>query len=111
MKFKDFYTAWEFIRNHKISRFEDESWSNFPNCLEIEVVKVNPVTKCIDDDTSKNTETAVWLEFCNDLQDESVYKLGWQNAHWTELDCGAETFEKAIIKMAGLVYKIYGEGK
>jgi hypothetical protein len=106
-EFTDFYTAWEFIRNHKISRFQEELWSNFPNCLEIEVVKVNPKTKEIDDDESLNTETNVWLEFCNDIREPKSFV----SCHWTELDCGAETFEKAIIKMANLVYTNYGGGK
>lgn len=109
MKFKDFYTAWEFIRNHKISKYENDPWSNFPHCLDIDAVKVNPKTKSIDDDESLNTETNVWLEFCNKtLESSGKYFV---STHWTELDCGAETFEKAIIKMAILVYKHYGDGK
>ena len=109
MKFTDFYTAWEFIRNHKISKEQDNEWTNFPYCLDIEVVKVNPKTKRIEDDETLNTETAVWLEFVNDTFDKWNPHLGWVSTHWTELDCGAETFEKAIIKMADLVYKHYGE--
>lgn len=107
-KFNDFYEAWCFLETHRyytddhihrINRFEES--------LYIEVVKVNPKTERIEDDETLNTDVRVWLESgCPELIDD-VYEL----THDIELDCGAPTFEEAIIELANLVYKNYGESK
>ena len=73
----------------------------FEECLDIDVVKVNPLNKTIEDDKSLNTETNVWLE-CGQY---SKYTR-W---HDMELDCGGVTFEEAIIELANLVQKNYGD--
>lgn len=93
--FNDFYKAFNYLHKHPL--FQER----FHECLDIEVVKVNPKTKSIDDDSSKNTETAVWLE-CGQYSKYSAY-------HDINLDCGGRTFEEAIIKLANLVQKHYGD--
>lgn len=90
--FHDFYDAWNFLEEHSL--FED----NFNGCLYIEAVKVDPETKSIEEDPSRNTETNVWLE------------AGAPGCHSIELDCGGRTFEDAIIQLANLVYRYYGKG-
>lgn len=93
----DFYTAWKFLNEHKM--FNEQ----FTEGLWIEVVKVNPDTNEIDDDSSKNVKTRVWLEHGN-------YDEEWGAiTHDPRLDCGGDTFEKAIIKLAKLVQKYYAE--
>lgn len=96
----DFYTAWKFLETHKIfnGRFYQELW--------VEVVKVNPETNAIDDDTTKNTQTQIWLE-------HGPFDKDWGGCtHDIDLDCGGDTFEEAIIKLASLVKKYYAdEGK
>ncbi len=99
---KDFYKAWDYLNNHVIFR-DSNGFNRFQECIDIEVVKVNPETKEIDDDKSKNTQTRVWLE-CGPYKKECM-------THDIELDCGAKTFEKAIIKLAKLVKKEYGNKK
>lgn len=94
-----FYKAWHYLENHVI--FKDERGvSRFQECLDIEVVKVNPVTKAIDDDEALNTKTNIWLE-------TGPYKTN-EKTHSLELDCGAKTFEKAIVKLAKKVKENYG---
>ena len=91
----EFFEAWEFLLEHKMfNRF-------FRDILYIMVVKVNPETNEVDDDNSKNTKTEVWLE-CGPWSAE-------YNTHDWDLDCGGDTFEEAIIKLAGLVKKWYND--
>ena len=92
-----FYEAWNYLENHKI--FNTGLASRFVNCLNIEVVKVNPKTQEIDDDETKNTQIAVWLE-CGPYDKNCMQ-------HDIDLDCGADTFENAIVKLARLVKEKY----
>ena len=99
-KMKDFYKAWHYLANHK--HFEDKrSPLTFEECLDIDVVKVNPSTKSVDDNEKLNTETNVWLECGKMVFDKNVG--GMIMSHDIRMDCGAETFEKAIIKLANIV--------
>lgn len=120
--FEYFYDAWWFLHNHEM--FVDKSldsgqengkylWtSRFQDCLDIDVQKVNPNTGRIDDKKSLNTETEVWLEcgpwYYHDEKDY-VEKPYWAPSHDWNLDCGGTTFENAIIRLANLVYKHYGD--
>lgn len=95
----DFYTAWNFLQEHKIfnDRFSYDLW--------FEIVKVDPKTNAIDyQDTTKNTKVQVWLE-------HGPYDAEWGACtHDIDLDCGGDTFEEAIIKLAKLVEGKYGDG-
>lgn len=93
--FKDFFEAFHYLKNHSMFHY------CFESCLDIEVVKVNPKTKEVDDNPELNTETNVWLE-CGEY---SKY-IG---IHDTDLDCGGSTFEEAICKLAELVHEKYGD--
>ena len=123
-KFTDFYEAWWYLVEHGafISKplYEDTKHidggavesSDFQYLLNIDVQKVNPATHKIDDDESKNTKTEVWLEFgpWYEETDENIQKtLGskWVHFHDVRLDCGADTFEEAIIELANLVEEYY----
>ncbi len=98
----EFYEAWQYLNEHVI--FKDEhGFSRFQECIDIEVVKVNPETKAIDDNEALNTKTRVWIE-CGPYKENT-------HTHDIELDCGAKSFEKAIIKLAKLVKKVYGNKK
>jgi hypothetical protein len=115
-KFKYFYDAWWFLYNHEI--FIDKSldtgqkdghylWSSrFSDCLDIDVQKVNPKKQAVDEDKTLNTETEIWLECGPWWYDEDFG--GWNASHDWRLDCGGITFEIAIIKLANLVFKHYG---
>lgn len=104
-KIKDFHEAWRFLNEHKA--FSYMGIQDFRRCLSIEVVKVNPKTKSIDDNQTLNSETNVWLE-CGDYEYDDIAK-DLMPTHDIRLDCGAKTFEQAIIKLANLVRKCYGE--
>ena len=92
----EFYNAWTFLVNHKMfnGRFEKDLW--------FDVVKVNPDTKEIDYlDEAKNTKVEIWLE-------HGHYDVDWGACvHNIDLDCGGDTFEEAIIKLAELVKRHY----
>ena len=97
-KIKDFYEAYWFCKNHVM----------FNHCvvynnMDIEVVKVSPKSNKICDDESKNTKTQVWLEWGPISCGEGILS----GRHDTDLDCGGDTFEEAIIKLSNLIKKKY----
>lgn len=96
MKYNNFYDAFNFLNEHPAFKGKFQV-----GCLDIAVVKVNPETKAIDDNEDLNTEINVWLE-CGAVEN------GYYT-HDINLDCGADTFENAIIKLAQLVLKEYGD--
>jgi hypothetical protein len=130
----DFFTAWHFLCKHPHFRFQGPGWDDIENihkkgftlALDIDVVKVDPKTRRIEDDTSKNTQTNIWLECgswgdprSDDFKDQwefqkpdeelqKIYPHGIASHDW-ELDCGGATFEEAIIKLANLVLEKYGK--
>ena len=75
----------------------------FQSCLDVDVVKVNPKTNCIDDNDSLNTKIQIWLE-CGPYFENQI-------THDIDLDCGGNTFEDAIIKLAKLVKKYYTDDR
>lgn len=109
-RFTDFYEAFHFLRTHKmvenigVDGFKN---SHFNECLCVDVVKVNPETNAIEINDNLNTKTQVWLEFgpihYNNIFDEIMPE------HDTDLDCGADTYEDAIIKLANLVDLYYDD--
>lgn len=108
VEIKDFKEAWDFLNGHTIfsKQSSDKYYGNFytnkfDECLTIEVVKINPKTKEIDDNENLNTKTEVWLECGPYNENEAMHDIN--------LDCGADTFEQAIINLANLVLKQYGE--
>lgn len=91
----------------------------FNECIEIEPVLVNPETGCVDDDESLNTELHVWLEGggWHDMS-QSEYMPeppnGWNDynkwvaCHDYSLDCSGKTMLEAMLALADLVEKQYG---
>lgn len=105
-KFADFYEAWWYLTNHP--QFEDYfGGSDFNNLLGIDVVKVNPLTEEVDDDPESNVATRVWLE--SNYMDKNLSEEIDVVTHDIDLDCGAPTFEEAIIKLANLHYNKYSQ--
>ena len=104
-KFTDFHAAWHFLEEHHI--FEDKKHKSvdFQGSLYTAVVRVNPVTNEVDDDETLNTKTQVWLE-CGEWVKEEDFE-GF--CHNTDLDCGGDTFEAAIIELANIVLEKFGE--
>ena len=100
----NFHTAWRYLENHIIfSNQQTNPYhdSMFQQCLDIEVVKVNPETGSIDDNKVLNTKVQIWLEV-------GPY-IGTYFAHDIDLDCGGDTFEEAIIELASLVKQKYSD--
>lgn len=97
-----FYEAWQYLANQPVFVREEDlnqepSSCSFMRNVDIQVVHVNPETNEIDDCQSKNTKVAVWLE------------CGTKDDHDIDLDCGGDSFEEAIIKLAELVKMKYGK--
>ncbi len=107
-----FYQAWWFLVDHP--KFKDKrGLFTFEQSLVIEVVKVNPKTKRIDDDEKLNTLVQTWLE-CGKYEKTTkqerelgMYADG-KHVHDIRLDTGGDTFEIAIIRLARLVKRYYG---
>ena len=97
----DFYAAFNWLRSHPIYK------DYFPMCMDIEVVKVDPDTNAIEDDKSRNIATRVWLE-CGPVNLDDPITI---YSHDLDLDCGGETFEKAVCELAKLTYNKYGDYK
>ena len=101
--FENFHTAWQWLYNHPMFKDKD-GFERFNQCLCIDVVKVNPLTDAVALDHSLNTKTSIWLE-CGSWDD--VLEEG---LHDYMLDCGGDTFEIAIIRLANNVSEKWNEG-
>jgi hypothetical protein len=100
--FTDFYEAWCYLVNHRIYKDKKYGFDHFQrHCLDINIVKVNPKNDTIEYDDILNTKTQVWLESGMYVDNDK------QGMHDIDLDCGADTFEDAIIELANLVYEKY----
>lgn len=123
--FTNFYQAWWFLYNHPI--FDDTpkrmtleestipgTFSRFEDCVDVDIVKVNPGTDCIEKDDNLNTKTRVWLE-CGPWvhKDREAGKYDSKEffpegpSHDWNLNCGGDTYEEAIVKLANLVSQNY----
>lgn len=104
----DFYEAYYYLYHHPIFFFNPPnskySFSRFKSCLDIDVVKVNPITLAIDDNKELNTKIQIWLETGPCLKNGEL-------SHDFDLDCGGDTFEEAVIKLANLVLQHYTSDK
>jgi len=107
----DFHEAWSWLNDHPLFTSEGIGGSGV-GCLYIEVVRVNPDNETIEDNEWLNTTTRVWLE--GGPWERNLYEGtdlppmdGW--SHDINLDCGAPTFEEALLKFVELVKKHYGE--
>ena len=115
-KFISAYDAFWFLHDH--SEFYNprmmadypkcpDMWSGFNKCFDWQYQKVNPTTNSISDKLHENTKVQIWIE-CG-----AYSKVGgsYYPSHDTKLDCGGDTFDEALINLANLVLKHYGEGK
>ena len=131
-----FYDAWWFLHEHGIFALKDCRFvgktinclskgrkryrmgaitsSMFFKCLDVYVAKVNPKNRRVEKDARLNTETEVWLEsgpwYIPPKKDPgyTAFPEGLPS-HDYRLDCGAPTYEEAIIKLAYLVRQYYGK--
>ena len=114
-KLDTFYDCWwylletAFYLDHNTKVFDDiPSESMFLKSLDIDVVKVDPKTNCVDFyRLEKNTKTRVWLESGEQWFDDKFGNVWRNNCHNINLDVGADTFEEAIIKLARKVQSKY----
>ena len=90
----------EEMRNKAYDAFWYLVEKEYYNGLSIEIVKVNPKTKRVDKDRSKNTLVQYWLETGLFDKEEGIFE------HDYELDDGGDTFEEAIIRLAENVKRL-----
>ncbi len=122
-----FYKAYNWLYHHpafyhiKLNPRSKKEYRfpGFMDTLTIDVYKLDPKTK--DYQSTPNARGITWVSLeagpYVDLRKEPIYKAGeWEpgmnyegQSHDWQLDCGAETFEKAIIKLARKVKKKYGD--
>lgn len=118
--FTDFYNAYHWLEDHPIFQEKIEvpgrkfpaKGSRFQEDLYMMVVKVDPTKERIMKNQKRNTATRVWLEHgpFQVIPAEEAGGVEWRGcSHDIKLDCGGTTFEEAIIKLANLVHKHYGD--
>ena len=109
----EFYEAWWWLQNHPKFYHPEFNTPGFFETLDISVQKVDPETRRIEDDKSRNTRVEIWLEAgpYHVIQGDEVdlYGDGVAHSHDYDLDCGGATYEEAILKMAKLVKKHHGD--
>lgn len=94
---EQFYQSWWWLQ-------ENHRWSI--RNLNIDVVMVDPKTKTVHPkNPSRDTLINYWLETGQMVNSE----LGDVQEHDIKLDCGGDSFEEAIIKLARLVKRYYGK--
>lgn len=81
--------------------------SRFQECLTWDYVLVNPESNRISSNNKKNTKPRCWIELGNWSYDAQSGQ--WGPCHDIDLDCGAKTFDKALLKVAKLTLKKYGD--
>jgi len=112
---KEFFEAWWFLANHPDFQVRGNLRSlslTLVNKIWVYVTKVNPITNKVSDIDVLNTKVQVWLEWGPQVLIEDIGpKPFWSTSHDIRLDCGGNTYEEAIIELAKLVKKYYGEYK
>jgi len=69
--------------------------------IEITMMKVNPVTRKVEDDQHINTHIEYWVETGQFNEEFMAFE------HDIRLDCGGDSYDEAIIKLLKLVRKFY----
>jgi hypothetical protein len=81
-------------------------------------VKVDPVSKHIEEDKKRNTLTQFWVEWGPHMEESEftdrereldVVPKGGCSSHDYRVDTGADTFEGALVNLAHNIWKLYGE--
>lgn len=79
--------------------------------VEIRPHMVNPATNDISDDATLNTRLAWWIEAGPSLfQHMGGADMGIAG-HDTDLDSSADTYDDAIVKIARMIYAVYGNDR
>lgn len=95
--------------------------SRVSECINVQWAYVDPVTRRIEDDESRNTQFEVWIEAgpMHDLEQDCAEGHGaapvegwnwgnrWCSGHDHDLDCGAPDLETAYLLLASLVDLFY----
>jgi len=111
----EFYEAFWWLEAHPAFFHATEHTLDLPgffDSLNIQVQKVNPLTKLIDGDESLNTLVEIWLSvgpWEEVGEDEDAYGTGEMSSRDYDLNCGGPSYEEAIIEMARLVNEHYGD--
>lgn len=122
-KIDNFFDAWYFLKDHPAffykGKWGELNQSGFEENLDIIVVKVDPSTGETTDDANPNGKVTFWLEAggFDDVSEsekdffppESEYFQKGIPVHDTRLDCEGNTFEEAIMALAELVMRHYGD--
>lgn len=94
---EEFYAAWWWLN-------DNHQWAI--HNISMVPMKVHPKLKRVVNDKAKNTLVNYWLETG---PWENLEESGRVYSHDIRLDCGADTFEEAMINLADLVKNNYGQ--
>lgn len=106
------------VKDNRKNGFDFLPGMGWEECVDIDIAFVNPITRRIDDDDSLNTQFEVWIEAGPpvDISNEPHPPPpgGWNKynryarSHDFNLDCGGDTLQEAIMRLALLVKEHYG---
>lgn len=118
----DVYNAWQYLNRHPLFWYlagrRDKPVEAHEKYLQAEhgvregletcVVKVNPETRSIDEDETKNTKIEFWYELCF-----TSWPGQWDDVrtHAYTLDGGGDTYEACVIKAAKQIHEVYGNDR
>jgi hypothetical protein len=127
-----FINAWRYLDGHpiywKLEAWKSGKGTQYPlrhmrhlehgdgfgnGGIWLNVTRVNPATGAISPDPALNTRTEVWLETgeFSWVTMERFHITPGTHYHNYRLDCGGETYEEAVIKMARKVHGFYGNDR
>jgi len=101
MKSKEAHDAWWWVYNHPKLKLDGMA----PH-IDLSPHMVDPNTRRVEDDHSRNTHVEWWIE-CGEYVDDEHH--GLMPSHDYNLDCGGDTVEEAFINLKALVLKHYGD--
>lgn len=121
-----FFNSWYYLNGHPVYwRFNQvaDRPANHESGLETEygfgsdAINIHVTQVCSDcgrrhdDDPNLNNKTEIWLE--TGKWEMLPGKGSRHHGHWhdPELDCGGDTYEEAVIKLARLVWEKYGNDR
>ena len=105
--FDDVHAAYWFLAEHAVRGYLDTS---FAAVLEVVAMRVDPITRRVEDDPTRNTHVEIWLESGPGLTEPGSPggSVPW---HDVDLDSSGDTFETALIRLAQRVSAKYGDGQ
>lgn len=123
---ESFYASWYYLNNHPVywrfhpheghppnsTVFLEHEYGFGSDAINVMVVRVCAKCRRIhEEDGPYEEKTEIWLETGKWDMLPGRNHPGHTHWHDTELDCGGDTYEEAVVKLARLVWEKYGNDR